>query len=82
MTPGQARAALLERADAAGWVSWMDGELIECTPRQRRRFEAEQTRERAERQAEADRLRSIAALPDADLAWLLEMGWTPTRTAP
>jgi hypothetical protein len=55
----------------------MDTELISCSPRQRKRFEARVAQERAEDAAECERLRSIAALPDADLRWLLDMGWTP-----
>lgn len=76
MTPAEARETLELRAMCEA-PSWITTELAEAWPWQRRRHERAQLTERAERQARADELLVLAALPDDDLAWLLSIGWQP-----
>jgi hypothetical protein len=74
VTVEEARAAVLR---SMPFRSWIDTELITCSRRQKRRHEIRAAQERAEHVAECARLQAIADLPDADLRWLLDAGWTP-----
>lgn len=81
VTPAEvarARGVLLDRASWLG-LAWIDTELVggHVSDRARRRHVEQQQRENAARAAEAHELESIAALSDAELAWLLSVGWTP-----
>lgn len=78
MTPAKAREILRHRVASETFVPmWMDMELLGGTPRQRRRYLEDQ---RADKLAAQERIREvekIAALPDGDLQWLLDVGWDP-----
>lgn len=72
----QARETLLLRAQAEA-PSWIETELLGASRQARRRHEAQQATERAEARARAEATLALAALPDADLEWLLSIGWQP-----
>jgi hypothetical protein len=75
-TPAEARETLRLRAECEA-PSWIESELLGASRRARRRYDERQATERAERQARADELLVLAELPDADLEWLLSVGWQP-----
>lgn len=77
MTPEQARTVLLHRRDFV--ATWISMELLGGTSRARRRYQEQQDREQVAARAENRRLEELAALPDADLAWLLANDWDPAR---
>lgn len=79
MTPQEAREQLLARADSEwawlGFRTTLEGGWL--FRRAERRHQAEQDAAEARAAAEALTLRTIAALPDEDLQWLLDVGWRP-----
>jgi hypothetical protein len=76
MTPQEARKILL--TEAARWFPRM--ELVYASSRKNRRHDLEEDRKEAAHNARCDNLKRIAGLPDEDLQWLLDSGWSPLDT--
>ena len=70
------RGWLRAEADALDSL-WITSERLGGTRRQKARHAAREETRLAEQAAEAARLRTIVALPDTDLLWLISMGWRP-----
>jgi len=65
---------VLER-NASFWFPRM--ELLGASKRRRKAYEQEQDALEIEHNIRCQKLREIAELPDEDLQWLLDSGWSP-----
>lgn len=74
MTPAEAREVLAGQRE---YVPWITTDLWGGSRRAKRRHREREDTGRAAIRARNAELDNIAALPDTDLQWLLDQGWTP-----
>lgn len=74
MTPESARMVLRKKMRPELWI---DSELLGASKRRKAKYEAEKARLKADEQLEREEIQRLIELPDKDLQWLLDNGWSP-----